>query len=75
MPVRLTVHSHAPSLGIPSIFQPLISMSLTFFNVFFFLRPIYISFLVPYFVYCMLIQMNVCFVYLEYKVASQIDNA
>ena len=35
----------------------------------------YISSYVPYFAYFMLIQINVCFVYLGYKLASQIDYA
>ena len=60
MSVRLTVYRHRPL--VPSVFQSLITMS----NLLFFPYPI------PYFVNFMLIQMNVCFVYLGYKLASQI---
>ena len=70
MQVRLTVHKHRPL--VPSEFQPLIIVHVCQINFFLrnFSRVQYtcISFYVTYFVYCMLIQMNLFFVI--FKLAS-----
>ena len=61
------------------LWYPLYSNHSLVYQINFFLRIFprvqYISFYIPYFVYCMLIKINVCFVYLGYKLASQIDYA